>query len=98
MLQRKSWLTCDGRYGNVTAVMTDTNDTRRRLMARWHGGRSWADIAHDINVMAGDRIVSQDTVRRFAVGDHTTRRATVYWIARYLDALEAPASSAATSR
>lgn len=79
--------------------MTDTN-ARNALRARQRAGTSWADIAHATNLMAGDRIVSDDTVRRFAAEtERTTRRATVYWIVRYLEAQDEPASeSAAVSR
>lgn len=72
------------------------SDLRKTLRRLHSGGMVWTEIAHQINVFAGSRMVTMDTIRRFAVEERDTHRTTLYWVERWLTSRGA--GSSATSR
>lgn len=74
--------------------MTDT-DIRRALLAQHRGGLSWVDITHRINLLSGDkRVVTMQTLRRFAIEKCPARAATLYWVERWLESRAASSEAA----
>lgn len=63
------------------------SEARNALLALNREGMAWDEIAHRINVMVGDRrVITMDTIRRFAVERRAMRPASFYWAERWLEA------------
>lgn len=75
--------------------MTDS-EIRKALRAIHRTGVPWQEIAHRVNLLAGDRrVVTMDTIRRYVVENRAARPATLYWVERWLSK---EAASAAVAR
>lgn len=64
--------------------MTDI-EIRRALRVLHRRGMVWQEMAHQINVLAGSRVVTMDTIRRYVVEERAARRASTYWVERWLE-------------
>lgn len=67
---------------------------REALKAARADGLVWDEIVHQVNTIAGRRVLTLPALRRFVLDENQrTREATLYWLEKFVALRQSPEAS-----